>query len=167
MTNRILAMAVFAFAFAMPAAAQSSSSAPHTGGFSPFRGRDYAGTEFDARTLEQEGCPLEVSVTNVGRDERGVTLTVRVANPGAEPVARHVIAVWVLASDGTVRGSQQSKQSKALAAGESRHQDVTLRTIRVQAGDTLVAAVQETAGATPWRKDAKALEAEVKAALGR
>ena len=167
MTRSVLAMAVIILGCVGPAAAQSSSSAPHTGGFSPFRGRDYAGTEFDARTLEQEGCPIEVSVTSVGRDDRGVTLTVRVVNPGHEAVARHVIAVWVLASDGTMRGSQQSKQSKTLAAGESRHQDVTLRTIRVQAGDTIVAAVQEAAGAAPWRKDAKSLEAEVKAALGR
>ena len=121
MTSRILAMAAVAFAIALPAAAQSSGSAPQTAGSRRFVAADHGGPEFDARTLEQEGCPSRWPWQARGRDERGVTLTVRVANPGDEPVARHVIAVWVLASDGTVRGSQQSKQSKALAAGESGH----------------------------------------------
>ena len=167
MTRRGFAVAVIVVACVGPAAAQSSSSAPHTGGFSPFRGRDYAGTEFDALALEQGGCPLELSIASVGRDDRGVTLTIRVANPSEGPIVGHVIAVWVLAADGTVRGSQQSKQSKALAAAESRHQDVALRTLRVQAGDTIVAAVQEAIGTARWRKDTTALEAEVKAALGK
>ncbi len=167
MTRSVLALAVIILGCVGPAAAQSSSSAPHTGGFSPFRGRDYAGTEFDALALEQEGCPLELAIASVGRDDRGVTLTIRVANPSGEPVVRHVIAVWVLAADGTVRGSQQSKQSKALAAAQSRHQDVALRTLRVQAGDTIVVAVQEAIGAEPWRTHLKTLEAEVKAALGK
>jgi hypothetical protein len=160
-----LVVVVLVAAAASPASAQSSSSAPHTGGFSPFRAKGFAGSEFTARSLEQEGCPLEVAVASAGRDERGVTLTVEVRNASQAAVSSHVIGVWVLGPDGTLRGSQQSKSSKALAAGGSGHVDVVLRMVPVQMGDTVVVAVQEVAGGAAWRKDKKTLQDEVRTAF--
>lgn len=141
------------------------ASAAQAGGTSPFGSRAVAGAEFAARSIQQDGCPLEVAVTGTGRDERGVTLSLRLTNAADAPVSRHVIGVWVIAADGTVRGSQQAKGSVALAAGESRSTDIVLRMIAVQKGDTIVAAVQEAAGATVWRKDQKTLQDEVRTAV--
>ncbi len=153
--TRVIGAAVVVLACVSVASAQAGG----------FRGKDPGGAEFAARTLEQEGCPLTVAVASTGRDERGVTLTLRVTNTEDEPVSRYTIGVWVLAADGTVRGSQQAKQSKPLAAGETKSLDVTLRLISVQSGDTIVAAVQEAAGATPWRKDTKTLQDEIRATV--
>ena len=139
--------------------------APHTGGFSPFRAGDFAGAEFGAVAIVQEDCPVEVAVASAGRDDRGVTLTVKVTNVGEGAAPRHTLAVWAFSPDGTLRGAQQQRQSKALAAGETRHLDLALRTMPVKAGDRLVVAVQDVTGDDPWTKDLKTLEAEVRKAL--
>jgi hypothetical protein len=168
MLRTAIAIVVVLFACAEPAAAQSTPQ-PHVGGFSPFRDRGFVGTEVLGRALAQEGCPVELSVASVSRDGRGVALTLRAANTGQAPVTHHVIALWVLAADGALRGSQQSKQSRPLAVAQSRVYDVTLRALNAQAGDTIVVAVHEaaTGGATSWRRDLQTLQAEVKTALGR
>jgi hypothetical protein len=149
-------------AWAWSAQAGSGGSAPQAGGF---RGKDPAASQFEAVALEHDDSPLTVAVASTGRDERGVTITLRVTNTDEAPVSRHVLGVWVVAADGLLRGSQQARQSKALAPGESRTIDVALRLIAVQAGDTLVAAVQEAAGATAWKRDPKILLDEVRAAV--
>ena len=160
--TRVLGPAVVVLACVSMASALLSAASAQPGGF---RGKDPGGAEFAARTLDQEGCPLKVAVASTGRDERGVTLTLRVTNTEDAAVSRYTIGVWVLGADGTLRGLQQAKQSKSLGAGEARSLDVALRLIAVQSGDTIVAAVQEATGATPWRKDTKTLQDEIRATL--
>jgi hypothetical protein len=164
MTRRLLVAAVLVV-LAVPVGAQTSS-APHSGGFSPFRARDFGGAgDFNAVSIVQEDCPIDVNVASVGRDDRGVVFTVKVTNTAGDPAPRHTLAVWAFGPDGTLRGSQQQRQSKALAAGETRHIDLALRTMAVKTGDRLVVAVQEVWGDAPWKKDMKALEAEVRSAI--
>ncbi len=143
-----------------------AASGPDTAGAAPqaggFRGKGPADAAFEARSLEQEDAPVTVAVAGVGRDERGVTISLTLTNPGDAAVTRHVVGVWVLSPDATVRGVQELKQPKALAAGESRTVDVVLRLIPVQAGDILVAAVQEAVAGTAWRREKKELEADIK-----
>ncbi len=127
-----------------------------------FRGKSLGDAAFEARSLDQEDAPVTVAVAGVGRDERGVTLSLTLSNSGDAVVTRHVVGVWVLGRDGTVRGFQELKQPKALAAGESRTVDMVLRLIPVQAGDIVVAAVQEAVAGTPWKREKKELEADIK-----
>lgn len=149
--------------------APSSPGGRPDGGFTPFRYRGFAGTDFQAAALEQPDCPLTLAVRGVTREPSGVLLSIRLSNRGDGRTDRQVIGAWVVAGDGTVRGYQRHETGRAIAAGASRSFDVTLRaaTTAVMPGDIVVVAVQETAGARPWRRDAKALEQDARGVVLR
>ncbi|MGE0461997.1 MAG: hypothetical protein AB7Q16_11570 [Vicinamibacterales bacterium] len=159
-----------------PAAAQAPS-APRTppaprrpsGGDSPFRLKGFAGTSFEAASLEQPGCPLAVRVVRLNRSERGVTLSLELNNLGDTPVRRQVIGAWVLVPDGTVRGYQRFVGERGIEPAEYRTVDLIVRTTPVLPDDVIVVAVQEAIGDAerPWRREVKELEREVKRAVQR
>jgi hypothetical protein len=141
---------------------------PHSAGFTPFRARTFAGGgEFDAVSLQQEGCPVAAIVTAADRDDRGATLTVELTNTGAAVAARQTLAIWVFGPDGTLRGRQQQRQGTALAAKASRHVELSLRTVPIKVGDRVVVAVQEVTGEAPWRIALETLDAQVRDALAK
>lgn len=163
--RHVLALSTVLFLTSGAVLAQSPTG-PHSAGFSPFRGRTFAGGgEFDVMSLLQEGCPVVATVTAADRDDRGVTLTVELSNTGAQEATRQTLAIWVFGPDGTLRGRQQQRQGKALAASEARHVDLSLRTMPIKIGDRVVVAVQDVTGDAPWRIDLKTLEAQVRGAL--
>jgi hypothetical protein len=130
--------------------------------------KGFAGTSFDAASLEQAGCPLVVRVIRLNRSERGVTLSLELNNLGETPVTRQVIGAWVLVPDGTVRGYQRLVGERAIEPTTYRAVDLTVRTT-VFPDDVIIVAVQEVAGRgePPWRRDVKELEREVRRAVLR
>lgn len=140
-----------------------------SGGDSPFRLKGFAGTSFEAASLEQPGCPLSVRVVRLNRGERGVTLSLELNNLGDTPVTRQVIGAWVLVPDGTVRGYQRFVGERGIEPAEYRTVDLIVRTTPVLPDDVIVVAVQEAIGDAerPWRREVKELEREVKRAVQR
>jgi hypothetical protein len=139
---------------------------PHSAGFSPFRVKTFAGSgEFDVVSLIQEDCPVVATVTAADRDDRGAMLTVELTNTGTDVAMQQTLALWVFGPDGTLRGRQQQRQSKALAVKESRHVDLSLRTVPIKIGDRVVVAVQDVTGKAPWRIDLKTLDVQAREAL--
>ena len=159
---------------AAPAAAQAPVPAPppgspHSGGFTPFRDRAFGGTSTDATSIEQPDSPLSVTIARSDRDERGLILSLALENVGDGPSTRQVLLAWVIAPDGTVRGSQKLESKRALAAGEKRRMEVTIRssTTTMLPGDIAVVAAPESAGTPPWRGDTAALQKLARTAVQR
>jgi len=152
---------------ALPAPRTPPAPRRPSGGDSPFRLKGFAGTSFEAATLEQPGCPLAVRVVRLDRGERGMTLSLQVNNLGDMRVTRQVIGAWVLVSDGTVRGYQRFVGERAIEPAQYRMVDVIVRTTTVYPNDVIVVAVQEAVtGQEPsWRRDVKELEREVRRAV--
>lgn len=152
-----------------PAPAPRPAPTPRrpSGGDSPFRLKGFAGTSFEAASLEQPGCPLAVQVVRLNRGERGVTLSLELNNLGDEPVARQVVGAWVIVPDGTVRGYQRFVGEREIAPATFRAVDVTIRTTTVFPDDVIIVAVQEAVGgeALRWRRDVKDLEREVRSVV--
>lgn len=173
--NRRLALVVACgCAFGAVVAAQAPIPAPppgtpHSGGFTPFRDRGFGGTSMDATTLEQPDSPLRLGIYRTDRDERGLTLSLRLENLTDGPSSRQVLGAWVLAPDGTVRGYQRYEGKRAIAAGATRTIEFTVRqsTTSIVPGDLTVVAVQESAGAFAWRQDPASLQKAVRAAVLR
>ena len=147
----------------------TSSNGRPDGAFTPFRYRGFAGSDFQAAALEQPDCPLELAVQRVAREPSGVLLSIRLNNPTEGRTERQVVGAWGVAKDGTIRAYQRHETRRAIAAGDSRSFDVTLRaaTTTVMPGDFVVLAVQESAGARPWRRDTKSLEQEARGVVLR
>lgn len=119
-----------------------------------------------ALALEQTDCPLTVSPMDLAHDERGSTLKLRVLNEGSAAVSKYTVQAWVVMPDGTLKGSQRFDQKQAITDGAERQVSIVIRTIRVAPTDTVVVAVVETQGDV-WKGDAKALEAEARAAVAK
>jgi hypothetical protein len=159
--------------FGSPTGAELSAQAPApreptarpSGGASPFRGPGVKGTSFQAASLEQPGCPIHVSIDALRRTEHGVTLTVRISNLVDGPITRQVVGLWVLVSDGTVRGYQRLESDRPLNEAESRVTDLRIRTVDVMPNDLIVVAVEEARGDTAWRREQLELEMEIRRAL--
>ena len=154
-------------AFAQTPRPEPTRPQPHTGGFTPFRDRGFAGTTVEAATLEQPDSPLGVTIAKLDRDDRGLTLTLQVRNLTMGPSTRQVFGAWVIAPDGTIRGYQRMEASREIAAGDSRTLELTVRqsTTNVRQGDQTIVAVQESAGARAWRQDQASLQKAVRAAV--
>lgn len=140
-----------------------------SGGFTPFRDRGFGGTEFQSAALEQEDCPLQVSVRNAARQTSGVVLSLRLSNTADAATPWQVLGIWVIAPDGTVRGYQRFEARRPIAPGAARSLDVTLRqaTTTVMPGDVVIVAVQEAAGTRAWRREARAIEDDARAVVLR
>jgi hypothetical protein len=133
------------------------------GGFTPFRDRAFGGTaEFGGAVLEQPGCPLRVSIDRIERNDRGITVGLRVENLTGESAARRVLGVWVLAADGTIRSYRHFEGKHSIPGGGSHSMDVTLRSTTLVRGDMVVVAVQESVGGRPWHEDQGSLEKAVR-----
>jgi hypothetical protein len=165
---------LFVLGLAAPAAAQAPVPAPppgspHSGGFSPFRDRAFGGTVTDATTIDQPESPLRVTIARSDRDERGLILSLDLENVGDGASTRQVLVAWVIAPDGTVRGSQKLESKRALAAGDKRSVDFVIRssTTNMLPGDIAVVAAQESAGTPPWRGDTAALQKLARTAVQR
>ena len=95
MTAR-LAGAVIVVALAAGAAPGSAQApvpapppaSPHSGGFTPFRDGGFAGTSIDTTTLEQPDSPIRLTLGRADRNERGLTLTLRLENLSSGPRRR-------------------------------------------------------------------------------
>jgi hypothetical protein len=171
-TRLVTAAAMLALGAAVAAQAPipaPAPSSPHSGGFTPFRDGGFAGTSIDAAALEQPESPLRLSLGRADRDERGLTLSVRLENLTEGPSTRQVLGAWVIAPDGTVRGYQRFESKRAIAAGDTRTVEFIIRhaTTNVVPGDVTIVAVQESAGAYAWRQDQASLQKAARAAVPR
>ena len=171
---RCAIVAAVIWAGATPALAQAPvptppPGSPHSGGVTPFRDGGFGGTAIDAAALEQPESPIRVTVGRADRDERGMTLSLRLENLTAGPSTRQVLGAWVITRDGTVRGYQRSEHKRAIAAGDARTVEVTIRhaTTAIVPGDVTIVAVQESAGAYAWRQDQMSLQKAARAAVPR
>lgn len=142
---------------------------PHSGGVTPFRDGGFGGTSIEATTLEQPDSPIRLTLGRADRNERGLTLSVRLENLTAGPSTRQVLGAWVIAPDGTVRGYQRYEHKRAIAAGETRSVEFTIRhsTTNTVPGDLTIVAVQESAGDQAWRQDQASLQKVARAAVVR
>lgn len=163
---RILLVAMVVAGTAAEAPAQSTS-APHSGGLSPFRGAGFErrGEAGLAVGVRQEGCPVEVAVTAVRPEDRGYVLTLRVENTGDRPVESQTLALLAFATDGTPRGTQKQKLSLRLGPRQGQSVDVLFRTATLAPADRLAVAVQELGGGTAWKVGGRELERHVRAVL--
>lgn len=139
---------------------------PYPAGDSSLMSQRRASGDAVAVGLEQPECPVTLFVLSMSQDDRGATVTVRVANPGEAPVTRYAVTAWVVMADGTVKASQRFDQRVALAAGSERVVTLPIRTVQVSPSDTIVAAVIETHGVA-WKGDEKTLTSAAKAAVNR
>ena len=147
--------------------APGSPTRPSGGGASPFRGPGVKGTSFEVASLDQPGCPIHLSIEALRRTERGVTVTIRLANLVDGSISRHVVGAWVLVPDGTIRGYQKLESDRLLIESASRVTDLIIRTVSVMPNDIIVLAVEEARGQQPWRRDPKELQQEVRSAIAR
>lgn len=156
-------------AFTADAAAQPAPGSPHSAGFTPFRARAFAGSSIDVAALEQNDSPVRIIVGSAARDERGLTVSLQLENLTIGPSTRQVLGAWVFTPDGTVRGYQRFESRRAIAAGEIRPVEFTIRqsTTNIVQGDLTVIAVQESAGTPPWRQDQAALQKAARDAVLR
>ena len=72
---------------------------PHSGGVTPFRDGGFGGPSIEATTLEQPDSPIRLTLGRADRNERGLTLSVRLENLTAGPSTRQVLGAWVIAPD--------------------------------------------------------------------
>ena len=142
---------------------------PPTKSFSPFRDPGFGGITFNAAALEQEDCPLGVSIVRISREDPNTTsVSVRLANITDATLSHYAIGAWVIVSDGTVRGLQRYQSGRRIAGGASRTVDLIVRTITLLPGDTIVVAVQEAVGGPePWRRDVQTIESDVRSVVVR
>lgn len=160
---------------AAPAALQTPPSPrlprepPPTKSFSPFRDPGFAGIAINAAALEQEDCPLGVSIVRVAREDPTTTsVSVRLANISGATLTHYAIGTWVVVPDGTVRGFQRYQSGRRIANGASRTIDLIVRTVAVRPGDTIVVAAQEALGGLEaWRRDAQTIESDVRSIVVR
>ncbi len=82
---------------------------PSGGGMSPFRGPGVLGTSFEAASLDQPGCPIHLSIEALRRTERGVTVTIRLANLVDGSISRQVVGAWV---SGTGRNDPRLSEAR-------------------------------------------------------
>jgi hypothetical protein len=150
-----------------PQTAPGRPTRPSGGGMSPFRGPGVKGTSFEAASLDQPGCPIHLSIEALRRTERGVTVTIRLANLVDGSISRQVVGAWILVPDGTVRGYQKLESDRPLIESASRVTDLIIRTVSVMPNDIIVIAVEEARGEQPWRRDTKELQQEVRSAIAR
>ncbi|HTM34023.1 MAG TPA: hypothetical protein VL263_22080 [Vicinamibacterales bacterium] len=168
---RVLAAALLLLSCAVVSAdaqtAPGRPTLPSGGGISPFRGPGVRGTSFEAASLDQPGCPIHLSIEALRRTERGVTVTIRLANLVDGSITRQVVGAWVLVPDGTIRGYQKLESDRLLIESASRVTDLIIRTVSVMPNDIIVLAVEEARGEQPWRRDTKELQQEVRSAIAR
>lgn len=166
MALALLAGGAVAEGLQKPAPAPPPKPAAPSGAFSPFRQKGFAGTTFGAAALEQPGCPLAIRVTALKRSERGVTLSMQLSNLGDASLGRQVLGAWVLAPDGTIRGSQEWVGERNIGPTRHRGVDLNVRST-VMPDDVIIVAVREAAGrgTATWRRDANDLERSIREAV--